>query len=183
MVPAMTLFSSWPCSLVRECYLAGRLWSSSSVPRISNSNTWPSSRPCLAAVVREISLTLDGFSGALWPPSFLATQMEAKVSYNHSCSFVPSSRIADESRVTPLAFFSSILEYFGVRRTASQSATRSSLRDSWLVRLLSVLFPQNWGWKAEFRNSYSKMEPGKQRLSNSYLKTESGKIAGAEVEQ
>ena len=36
MVPAMALFSSWPCGLVRECCLAGRPWSSSSLPRISN---------------------------------------------------------------------------------------------------------------------------------------------------
>ena len=35
-----------------------------------------------------------------------------------TCSFVLSSRMVDGSRVTPLASFSSILEYFGVRRTA-----------------------------------------------------------------
>ena len=108
----------WPRGLVRECCPAGRPWTSTSLPRTSTQrhpNTWPFSRPRLAAVVREYGLPLvDLLDHLCFPPPMQLTS-GAKAFNNHSPfplvrpTFSAGERIkGHESR-----FHSLLLEYFG----------------------------------------------------------------------
>ena len=119
MVPALAPFSSWPRGLVRECCPAGRPWTSTSLPRTSTQrhpNTWPFSRPRLAAVVREYGLPLVDLLDHLCLPPPMQLTSGAKAFNNHSPfplvrpTFSAGERIkGHESR-----FHSLLLEYFGV---------------------------------------------------------------------
>ena len=108
MVPALAPFSSWPRGLVRECCPAGRPWTSTSLPRTSTQrhpNTWPSSRPRLAAVVREYSLWW--ISWTIIASLLQCNSRRERRPFTTTPRFpssVPPSRLANGSRDTNLAF-------------------------------------------------------------------------------
>ena len=109
MVPALAPFSSWPRGLVRECCPAGRPWTSTSLPRTSTQrhpNTWPFSRPRLAAVVREYGLPLVDLLDHLClpPPMQLSRERRPLTTTPRFPSSVPPSRLANGLKDTNLAF-------------------------------------------------------------------------------
>ena len=126
-----------------------------------STNSRPESRPWAARPGREegqvlgssndvlgieYGLPLVDLLDLLGLPPPLQLKSGAKASYNHSLCplirpiFADGGRIKDHT--SRLLFLPLLLEYFGVRRTASQSATRYLLRDPLLVRLLLVLLSQ-----------------------------------------
>ena len=110
MVPALAPFSSWPRGLVRECCPAGRPWTSTSLPRTSNQR--PSQHLALFSSAprgccTRIWPTVGGSPGPSLPPSSNATHVGSGRPLTTTSRFpssVPSSRLANGSRDTNLAF-------------------------------------------------------------------------------
>ena len=109
-------------------------------------NTWPSSRPSLAAHGRDYGLPLVRSPTQHWFSSQATTPARAPWSPpRHDLwpfirpVFTDSGRINCHVSLFLRSLFPPLLEYFGVRRSAWQSATRPSLRDPLLARLLLVL--------------------------------------------
>ena len=109
MVPALAPFSSWPRGLVRECCPAGRPWTSTSLPRTSN--RWSSQHLALFSSAPRLLYENMAYRWWISWTSFASLlqcnsrrERRPLTTTPRFPSSVPSSRLANGSRDTNLAF-------------------------------------------------------------------------------